>query len=70
MPALREATAPPIRPIAVVSDDRARSARRVGSQPRWRPFDVPPGPPFVARFPRMIPAMPKSAVCASETMPP
>ena len=69
MPALRDATAPPIRPITVVRTI-ARISATVGSQPRWRPFDVPPGPPFVARFPKMIPAIPKSAVCASETIPP
>ena len=69
MPALREATAPPINPITVVTRIATITAT-VGSHPRWRPFEVPPGPPFVTRFPRMIPVVPKSAVCASETIPP
>src|SRR5581483_11325364 len=69
MPALREATAPKISPIAVVITSAATRAT-VGSQPRWSPFEVPPGPPCVARLPRTIPAMPASAVWESDTMPP
>ena len=69
MPALRDATAPPIRPITVVRRI-ATTSESVGSQPRWRPFDVPPSPPWVARLPMITPATPNSAVWASETIPP
>src|SRR5215471_16191176 len=48
----------------------ATTRATVGFQPRWSPLETPPGPPCVARFPRMIPAIPKSAVWASETIPP
>ena len=69
MPVLRDATAPPINPMSVVAMIASTTAS-VGSQPRWRPFDVPPGPPLVTMLPRMIPVIPNSAVCASETIPP
>src|SRR5207247_9050081 len=68
-PPLLAALRQKISPMAVVTAIATTSAT-VGSQPRCKPLDVPPGPPRVARLPRITPAIPNRAVWASETMPP
>ncbi len=65
MPALRLASAPKSSPTATANAIPMRTPSH-GFQPRLRPFVLP----VVVALPSTKPAMPYTATCASETMPP